>query len=304
MKKHILGVSRDPKFSPGSVDRDAAIFAAVMGRLLRYTRNEVSVISEDLFISVDLSEFDMVCSMARSEAVLKDLAKAQLETGLKVVNDAQKLLSLNRLNLTRLMTEAQVPQPAYQAVVWTEEALLTEEGRASAIDQTVQLMSAIPFPLWVKRADACAQEKGDVCYVESASALRENLQRFTSKGCRSVVAFAHETGDLIKFYGVGKTDFFEWSYPQEKDGFSKFGLEQYNAPLQHYPFDANLLKTYAGNVSECSGLTVYGGDAIVRPDGSIVLIDFNDWPSFSSCRKAAAKAIAQAAMQLLAEEEP
>ena len=36
---------------------------------------------------------------------------------------------------------------------------------------------------------------------------------------------------------------------------------------------------------------VYGGDSIVSPDGTIRIIDFNDWPSFAPCRKEAAIAI-------------
>ena len=38
---------------------------------------------------------------------------------------------------------------------------------------------------------------------------------------------------------------------------------------------------------------IYGGDCIVRCDGSYAIIDFNDWPSFSVCRQAAARAIAK-----------
>jgi hypothetical protein len=29
---------------------------------------------------------------------------------------------------------------------------------------------------------------------------------------------------------------------------------------------------------------IYGGDCIVAEDGTIRLIDFNDWPSFAPCR--------------------
>ena len=43
------------------------------------------------------------------------------------------------------------------------------------------------------------------------------------------------------------------------------------------------------------GLEVYGGDCIVRQDGTFAIIDFNDWPSFSRCRNDAAKAIASLA---------
>lgn len=41
---------------------------------------------------------------------------------------------------------------------------------------------------------------------------------------------------------------------------------------------------------------VYGGDCIVRPDGTFCVIDFNDWPSFSRCRGEAAEAIARLAL--------
>ena len=41
------------------------------------------------------------------------------------------------------------------------------------------------------------------------------------------------------------------------------------------------------------GISVYGGDAIISPDGTITLIDLNDWPSFAPCRGAAAFAIAR-----------
>jgi hypothetical protein len=47
------------------------------------------------------------------------------------------------------------------------------------------------------------------------------------------------------------------------------------------------------------GVIVYGGDAIVRSDGSFVIIDFNDWPTFSPCREEAAKAIIKAPSQSL-----
>lgn len=70
MKRCILGISRSTQFSPHSEDRDAAIFAAVASRLNR-GQNDVSVISEDLFIAVDLTEFDFVFSMARDAMCLK-----------------------------------------------------------------------------------------------------------------------------------------------------------------------------------------------------------------------------------------
>ena len=50
--------------------------------------------------------------------------------------------------------------------------------------------------------------------------------------------------------------------------------------------------TTAERLAAVIGLDVYGGDCIVRSDGTFAIIDFNDWPSFSRCREEAAKAIA------------
>ena len=46
-------------------------------------------------------------------------------------------------------------------------------------------------------------------------------------------------------------------------------------------------------------MPIYGGDAVIRPDGRFFLIDFNDWPSFGSCTQAAAEAIATRALHFL-----
>jgi len=59
------------------------------------------------------------------------------------------------------------------------------------------------------------------------------------------------------------------------------------------------LRQKAEKVAQTIGITAYGGDAIVRADGTFCIIDFNDWPSFSRCREDAAKAIAEAAKRII-----
>ncbi len=56
---------------------------------------------------------------------------------------------------------------------------------------------------------------------------------------------------------------------------------------------ADTLRRIAGRAAEATGLEVWGGDAIVTPKREFVLIDFNDWPSFSRCREKAATSIAR-----------
>jgi hypothetical protein len=59
------------------------------------------------------------------------------------------------------------------------------------------------------------------------------------------------------------------------------------------------MKKTVDGLATAIGVIVYGGDAIVRSDGSFVIIDFNDWPTFSPCREEAAKAIIKTPSQPL-----
>ncbi len=278
---NILGISRSPRFSPNSQDRDAAIFAAVTSRLNR-GQNDVSIISEDLFVAVDLSEFDAVYSMARSRSVLQDISQAEQSGKLVAVNSATALLGLSRGHIAHTLSEAQVPLPHY--------ALVSPSSLSEA---------PLPFPFWLKRADCCAQEEGDVCLIRSAEELQAALEGFRKRNVENLIAEEHLEGDLVKFYGVEGTDFFHICYPTKEGGFSKFGLESNNSAPQGYGYDEEAFKTAANKAAKVLGLTVYGGDAVVAADGTFRLIDFNDWPSFAPCRKAAAKAVAQRLNQLI-----
>ena len=76
---------------------------------------------------------------------------------------------------------------------------------------------------------------------------------------------AHVEGTLVKFYGVADRFFSPQGYPRIAEA--------------------------ATRLARLVGVQIFGGDAIVLSDGTFAIIDFNDWPSFSSCRKEAADAI-------------
>ena len=76
------------------------------------------------------------------------------------------------------------------------------------------------------------------------------------------------------------------------DGNTKFRDEEHNGSACHFPFELSAVQADAEHLAEAVGIKVYGGDCIVRSDGSFCFIDFNDWPSFSRCREEAAEAIA------------
>ncbi len=278
-RKQLLGVSRSPKFSPNSTGRDAAIFSAVSDRLLR-KGYDVSVVSEDLFFTDDFSDFAAVYSMARGRDAVNALAGAEAEAGVPVVNSPAALLALTRSSLAALLGGAGVPLPAV--------SLLRAGG-----DGTFALPAGMAFPLWLKRDEGTSQLSDDVCLARSEDEAREALSRFASRGVKAVLLEAHAEGDLVKFYGVEGTDFFSFTYPGDEGGFSKFGTERQNGAARHYAFSPDALAAAAAKAAKAAGLAVYGGDAVVAPDGSFRLIDLNDWPSFASCRKAAARAIAE-----------
>ena len=72
---------------------------------------------------------------------------------------------------------------------------------------------------------------------------------------------------------------------------SKYGKEKHNGKPRGYGFSEENLKESLDEAAEALGMYIYGGDAVVRPDGSIVVVDFNDFPSFASCCRTAAEAI-------------
>lgn len=277
----VLGISRSPKYSPNSVDRDSAIFASVASKLQR-KGYDVSIISEDLFIAVDLSDFDLVFSMARGHDVLTSLAEAESKNEVKVVNSALGLLHSTRYQLVEAFNKAGIPQPKTVVI------------KASDYKNGVgQYACSLKFPFWLKRGDECAQQVGDVCFLTNEEERDNAIRNFVIQGVEHIIAVEHAQGDLIKFYGVEGTDFFYYGYPTDGTGFSKFGLEQHNGRPSHTSFNENHFKSIADKAAEITGFTIYGGDAVVANDGSFQIIDFNDWPSFSSCRKAAAKAIVE-----------
>lgn len=282
----VLGVSRSPRFSPNSVGRDAAIFEAV-GKLLREQGHDVDGVSEDALaatIGGELHEcYDAVFSMARDEQVLRSLSSAE-EHQLPVFNSATALLGASRSALTALFEQAGIPMPR----------------SASAFSEPAR-WEQFRFPLWLKRGDACVQTAADVHFLQNEEELQKALLDFTQRHITEAVVCEHAEGDLVKFYGVADTDFFYYYYPTLGNHFSKFGLEKINGAPSCYIFDKGQLKACADHAAHVSGLLVYGGDCIVRPDGTFVLIDFNDWPSFGVCVEQAAKAIAEMMAKRLAK---
>ena len=255
----ILAVSRAERFSPNSVERDRAILQAVIDRLQRQGHDVRLVREDDVDDQASVEHPELILAMARRPETLRWLKSF----GVTCINSPEGIANCAKSRLADILERIGTPVPP-------------KEG---------------PDGYWLKRGDAAAQTADDVVYVADRQQLEKAIETMRSRGVTDYVVSAHVVGDLVKFYGVGQGDLFRWYYPTD-DGQTKFGDEHRNGPARHYPFQVGALQQEVQRLAAAVGVSVYGGDAIVRADGSFCLIDFNDWPSFSRCRDAAADAIA------------
>ena len=273
--QRFAGIKRNVKFSPNHRGNDSAIFNLTVERL-KEMGHEVNEYSEEEFLSAEKISEDCVFSMARSKKVVKKLQKLQKEK--LVINSAFGVEQCFRTNMTNKLISNCIPYPK-SIVVPTENPEALFEKLCCKV-------------FWLKRGDFHAIHKEDVSFAPNTSVAIEILKEFHLRGINEAVISEHLYGDLVKFYGVRGSNFFYWFYPAEFNH-SKFNAEAINGAANYYTFDEGLLKQYCGKAAEALGVHIYGGDAVIASDGSMHIIDFNDWPSFAPCRDEAATHIAQ-----------
>ena len=271
----LLGIYRSEKFSPNMVSNDKAILDAVADELAKAGHEVVTMSEDDLStLSYDLSAYDLAFGMLRNTDTINKLMEKNDEN--KFINTLGGILDCNeRVALLEIFMDEGINMPPC--------ALYTHLG--------VKSNDEVTFPLWIKRGDGCAEVKEDTSFVTNDEEAATIVANYQERGINSFVAQQHIEGDLIKFYGVEGTDFFNWDYAS--NGHSKFGLEEINGKEHGYPFKPEDLKALADRASRAVETPVYGGDCVVDAEGKMYIIDFNDWPSFSRCREEASKAIAK-----------
>ena len=256
----ILMIQRAPQFSPNSVENDRLILEGV-AREMEAMGNEVRMMTEEEVLTLKtLPEADVIFCMARSNEALEIIERSKA----RIINEPEGIrICGNRQALTDVMRRLEIPLPP-------------ENGDNG---------------IWLKRGKGTAEVAEDTIFCNSEEEVEDAMRRFADRGITEVCRQAHVVGDLVKFYGVANTDFFYHFYPTDS-GRSKFGSEEHNGKAHHYPFSAEEMKKTVDRLATTIGVIVYGGDAIVKADGSFVIIDFNDWPTFSPCREEAARKIA------------
>lgn len=272
----IAGVMRAGAYSPNHIGNDAAIFNAAAEHL-RKRGCEVNIYSEEQFRAEEIKE-DVILNMCREQASILLLQKMEDE-GRLVINSGYGIENCTRERMTRLLLGNHIPYPD-SLIVNTDESAVAALEKAGF------------GPVWIKRGDFHAMHKEDVSYCRHAQEAQEVLQEYFYRGIRRAVINKHLEGDLVKFYGVSGQPFFYWFYPFDS-GHSKYGLEAINGKARGIPFSEDYLREICQQASDTVGVKIYGGDCIVAEDGSIRIIDFNDWPSFAPCRSDAAPYIAK-----------
>ena len=269
-KGKTLLIQRAACYSPNSEEKDLAILQEVgclfddakiigEGELVENFSTYNQLISAESLGAVNA--YYQIISMARSPKALDCLEQLE-QRGIRVLNSSVGIRACQRSNVEKVMRENHLPLPP-------------DEGDDG---------------YWVKRADAAAQSKEDVCFCHDWAEVEKIKSTFVQRGITDVVTQAHVKGDVVKFYGVEGTGFIRYYYSGD-DTETKFGDEERNGKPQYYPFSSSDLQTDAEKLACLLQTPIYGGDAIIQEDGSYVIIDFNDFPSFSKCRKEAAKAI-------------
>ena len=297
----LLGVYREKRFSPGKVREDAAILEATLRALSRMGHTfhtlEAEALGRDFNTRGNLSsehgepgtrvrvreapaaghphagglegatrapmiDYPCVLTMAQSAPALEVL-DAQLMRGVRIINSIPSVRNTYRKPLIHLLGDGGLRVPQSE-IVATEKA-----------EDRVSFRSSASY--WLKRGDVHAMESGDVKKVGSPEELAAALCHFKERKIGEVLVQEHVEGDVIKFYGAGTGSYFSAFFASTGDKMTSGTGE---------------LRLLASRAAEAIGLEIYGGDAVITPKQDVVLIDVNDWPSFSRCREEAANSIA------------
>jgi glutathione synthase/RimK-type ligase-like ATP-grasp enzyme len=259
--KTCRGIYRELAHSPGRIDDDSAIMKSV-GEALTARGFHVELATADAAFETRCTNMFVMCERG---AVLDRLKTAEKE-GSIVVNSSEAIRNTYRHRMIELFAQHHVPAPASQIV-----ASDASKPRPAA-------------GVWIKRYDFHATQSCDVIYAASEDGWHEALDRFAKRGIPFIIAQEHVAGDLVKFYGVRSSaevmaNWFEWFYHRDRG-------------MLGHSFEASRLRQAAFAAAAALGLEIFGGDAIIQPDGEPKIVDINAWPSFARYRDQAAQAIA------------
>ncbi len=271
----IAGIMRAGAFSPNHIGNDSTIFNLVADQL-RKRGCEVNVYTEESFINNGVNE-DIIVNMCRERRSIELLQQLE-DRGSIVINSGYGIENCIRERMARIFIGSGIPYPE-SFIVNTDEAIREK------------LTSADITQCWIKRGDSHTMHKEDVTKVRHPEEAQEILQEYFLRGIKRAVINRHIDGELIKFYGIAGTQFFYWLSASDSSG-KRNRFTETKAPS----FDEERLQALCTAAADILDVKIYGGDCIVSRDGTMRIIDLDDWPSFAPCRQEAATQIAKYVM--------
>lgn len=276
-----LGLYREPAYSPGRHRSNDARILRLVGQALERCGAGVRLVTLEEARPL-WKKADLIFSMCQGPEALAELTEWKKQ-GALLLNDPEASRRTYRDSLCSTLREKDIGFPHSEFLSTDAQGTELERfrswfekagGRRSPPRDNAMASEGA----WLKRADVHATQAGDVVRVQTFDDLAHSLKSFRSRGLRQAVLQRHRPGDEVKFYAVRGGRLFWPCYPKESEG---------------YPFEEPMLHAMAEHAAQTLEIGIYGGDAIISPDGTITLIDLNDWPSFAPCRGAAASAIAK-----------
>ncbi len=263
-KPRCWGIFREPAHSPGRELDDAAILGLTAKHLVA-KGFDVTLKSPDEVAGTSEERPSFIFLMCERLEILRRLREWEA-SGVRQINAPRAVLNTYRTQMVARFAAAGVPFPPSRMVGTAEP-----EGEWRG-------------PAWVKRGDVHNTQEGDVVFARTEPVFRQALRGLSRRGVPRALVQGHVDGDLIKFYGVGDAAgrgavWFRWFYHKDQR-------------LAGHPFDSARLATLTRRAAAALGLEVFGGDAIARGGGRLVLIDLNAWPSFALYRDEASERIA------------
>jgi len=264
MRMKFAGIRRKTEFSPNHVENDLSIINLTSENLKRLGA-EIAMYDE-ADITPDSIKEDLVFSMAQGPAGTSVLRRFSQGRRVLIINSPESVSNCYRTNMVKLLPRNGIPFPRSE-IIKTSPA-----GPSGSIFDGFGARK-----LWLKRGDVHAVHREDVSLVYSSDEVRSLLGEFNQRGIESAILQEHLDGDTVKFYSVRGSEFFHWYYLNG---------------VNRTPFSLDYLKELARLSADILGLFVFGGDAIIAPNGTITIFDVNDWPSFAPIRDRASREIA------------
>lgn len=270
----LIGIFRETLHSPDRVFDDYEILR-LTAKALRSEGVEIELVRPE-GISAGWwkgARPEIAFVMCEQERMLGPLS-AWERHGTTLVNSVEAIRNTYRHRMIPLLSASPVRFPRSELVATRAP---NSETHLRRLFQSSSVQS-----LWIKRGDVHNTQEGDVTLVRSAEEARALLVAFEERGVVRAAFQEHIEGDLVKLYGIGESGeaWFRWFYHKDQK-------------LKRHPFSEAMLKDAFFCAAKALKLEVFGGDAVVAPDGSVYIIDINAWPSFALFREEASAAIAR-----------